>query len=454
MDNNFNIRGLWCESYRPHKLQDLIVSDHTRQILEGFNSEIPNLLFVGVPGTGKTSTARIIVSDILKCDYLYINASDESGIDMIRNKVVNFAQTKSFDGGMKVVIFDECLEENTLVTVLADGTAKQLPIKDLDSTNHLVKTYNVATDTIEWRPFNHACQGEREVYELEFENGEKIICTDNHKWYVKVDNNIVRMKLIDIIKEGIMEIVTKTEMITLLNIKSIKKLEHKVTVYDIGVDGTNNFFVGKEQILTGNCDGLTSQAQGALRNIMEEHAKHTRFILTANYKHKIIPAVQSRCQTIDIKPTIEDAVKRCYSILKQEGVVVEGDQKQKFLELVKNTFPDMRKCINELQKNSIGGRLNIKETTVPNSLLKYIHECIANGETIELRRYIIGVEDTFYGDYDNLLKEYLNYLYEQDIEGPKKKTMIAIIADHLHRAVLVLDKEINAFACWINLERV
>lgn len=132
MDNNFNIRGLWCESYRPHKLQDLIVSDHTRQILEGFNSEIPNLLFVGVPGTGKTSTARIIVSDILKCDYLYINASDESGIDMIRNKVVNFAQTKSFDGGMKVVIFDECLEENTLVTVLADGTAKQLPIKDLD----------------------------------------------------------------------------------------------------------------------------------------------------------------------------------------------------------------------------------------------------------------------------------------------------------------------------------
>jgi len=309
MANNFNIRGLWCESYRPHKLQDLIVSDHTRQILEGFNSEIPNLLFVGVPGTGKTSTARIIVSDILKCDYLYINASDESGIDMIRNKVVNFAQTKSFDGGMKVVIFDEA-------------------------------------------------------------------------------------------------------------------------------------------------DGISATAQGALRNIMEEYAKHTRFILTANYKHKIIPAVQSRCQTIDIKPTIEDAVKRCYSILKREGVVVEGDQKQKFLELVKNTFPDMRKCINELQKNSIGGRLNIKETTVPNSLLKYIHECIANGETIELRRYIIGVEDTFYGDYDNLLKEYLNYLYEQDVEGPKKKTMIAIIADHLHRAVLVLDKEINAFACWINLERV
>ena len=158
-----------------------------------------------------TSLARIIVNDILKCNYLYINASDESGIDTIRHKVTNFSQTKSFDGKVKVVILDECLEEGTLVTVLADGVVKQLPIKDLDSDNHLVKTYNVATDTVEWRPFNHACQGERGVYEVEFENGEIIICTDNHKWYVKEGDEIVRKKLIDIINEGITEIITKVD---------------------------------------------------------------------------------------------------------------------------------------------------------------------------------------------------------------------------------------------------
>jgi hypothetical protein len=211
MSTTLNLNALWCEKYRPIKLDDLILSDRNRDIIGSFKNEIPNLLFVGTPGTGKTTAARIIVNEILGCNFLYINASDETGIDTIRHKVTNFSQTKSFDGKVKVVILDECLEENTLVTVLADGVIKQLPIKDIDSINHLVKTYNVATDTIEWRPFNHACQGEREVYELEFENGEKIICTDNHKWYIKKDNSIVRMKLIDIIKEGIMEIVTKTD---------------------------------------------------------------------------------------------------------------------------------------------------------------------------------------------------------------------------------------------------
>ena len=213
---NLDFKGIWTERYRPLTLSDIILDDRTLDIIKGFKTEIPNLLFVGNPGSGKTSLARIIVNDILKCNYIYINASDESGIDTIRHTITNFAQTKSFDGGIKVVILDECLEENTLVTVLADGVVKQLPIKNLDDKNHLVKTYNVATDTIEWRPFNHACQGEREVYEVEFENGEKIICTDNHKWYVQVNGKIERKKLIDIINEGITDIITKTDDVTML----------------------------------------------------------------------------------------------------------------------------------------------------------------------------------------------------------------------------------------------
>jgi len=402
-----------------------------------------------------TSLARIIVNDILKCNYIYINASDESGIDTIRHNITNFAQTKSFDGGIKVVILDECLEENTLVTVLADGVVKQLPIKNLDDKNHLVKTYNVATDTIEWRPFNHACQGEREVYEIEFENGEKIICTDTHKWYVHIDGKIERKKLKDIINEGITDIITKTDDVTMLaqlKIKTIKKLSESVVVYDIGVNKTNNFFVGKSQILTGNCDGLTGPAQAALRNTMESYSKTTRFILTGNYKHKIIPALQSRCQSIEIKPVIEAAVRRCYSILKSEDITVSEEQKKKFIELVKVNFPDIRKTINELQKNCVDKELCIENIHVDSELLKNIYNHITNKDVITLRKYLIENESRFNSDYDNLLVELLEHIYAQNIDDLRKKKMISIIADHLYKSSFVTDKEINCFACFITLE--
>jgi DNA polymerase III delta prime subunit len=242
-------------------------------------------------------------------------------------------------------------------------------------------------------------------------------------------------------------------MITTLKIKSIKKLDSKVVVYDIGVDVTNNFFVGKEQILTGNCDGLTGQAQAALRNTMESFAKYTRFILTANYKHKIIPALQSRCQFLDIKPTLEAGVRKCYGILKQENIEIDDTQRKKFVELVKANFPDLRKCINEIQKNCIDGSLSINSVSVDNTLLNAIYSAIEQKDVLSLRKHLIENEDSFYGDYDNLMREYLNYLYTQPVNDLKKKEMIAIIADHLYRAAFVLDREINCFACWINLER-
>jgi hypothetical protein len=67
----------------------------------------PSIILFGPSGTGKTTLAKILVNDVLKCQYLYINASDENGVDTIRNKVISFSQTRSLDGKKKVIILDE-----------------------------------------------------------------------------------------------------------------------------------------------------------------------------------------------------------------------------------------------------------------------------------------------------------------------------------------------------------
>jgi replication factor C small subunit len=103
-------QNLFVEKYRPKTLVDIVLTNEERLYFESLKSkeEIPNLLFAGNPGTGKTTLGKIIANDILDCQYLYINASDENGIDTIRSKVIGFASTKSLDGKLKLVLFDEC----------------------------------------------------------------------------------------------------------------------------------------------------------------------------------------------------------------------------------------------------------------------------------------------------------------------------------------------------------
>lgn len=103
--NHYN--DLWVEKYRPKTLADVLLSEEHREYFKKIKNDVPHILFYGSPGIGKTTLAKVIVNDILKCQYLYINASDENGIDTIRNKVITFSQTRSFDGKKKIVILDE-----------------------------------------------------------------------------------------------------------------------------------------------------------------------------------------------------------------------------------------------------------------------------------------------------------------------------------------------------------
>jgi DNA polymerase III delta prime subunit len=99
---------LWVEKYRPARIEDCILPDGIKETFQEFvkRKEIPNLLLSGTAGVGKTTVAKALCNEV-GCDYIIINGSDESGIDVLRNKIKNYASSVSLMGGRKVVIIDE-----------------------------------------------------------------------------------------------------------------------------------------------------------------------------------------------------------------------------------------------------------------------------------------------------------------------------------------------------------
>ena len=99
---------LWVEKYRPKTIDECILPDRIKTLFQQISSEgrIPNMILSGGPGMGKTTVAKALCNEV-GCDFLMINGSEESGIDVLRTKIRGYASTVSFDGKRKVVILDE-----------------------------------------------------------------------------------------------------------------------------------------------------------------------------------------------------------------------------------------------------------------------------------------------------------------------------------------------------------
>ena len=304
------LNDIWCEKYRPQTINEVVLCDNARDQLNYIaeTKTIPHLLLQGSAGIGKTTVAKIIVNDILKCQYIYINASDESGIDTVRTKIVGFSKTKSIDGNIKVVILDEA-------------------------------------------------------------------------------------------------------------------------------------------------DGISGEGQRALRNVMEEYSQYTRFILTANFKHRIIEPLQSRVQEIDIDPPLKDVAKRCFEILKKENIKVSDEVKVQFVDLIRKYYPDIRKTINVLQKFSASGELKIASTENIDQVASEVFSRLSH--PLELRKFVIDHEIDFQNDYQALLKALLEIVYKKTtIRDIVKQECILIVSEHLYRCSFCVDQEINFTACCIQLSKV
>ena len=307
MSNTYD--QLWVEKYRPKTISDVVLSEENRKQMVSFSDSIPHLLFCGKCGIGKTTTAKVLIHDVLKCQYLYINASDETGVDTIRNKVISFAQTRSIDGNKKVVLLDEM-------------------------------------------------------------------------------------------------------------------------------------------------DSLSGSAMRILRNVMEEYAETTRFILTANYFSKIIEPIRSRCVIINLNPDIKGCVSRCFNILKAEKIEI-GENLPKLVEFVKDRYPDMRRMINDLQKSSISGSLTFTDTNLVENFASLLWEKLKNHEnTVNIRKFIIEGETDFDSDYQTLYSTLFNIVFESKVEESKKKAVLLELGEAIYRDNFVVDHEINFFCFLMNAENI
>lgn len=143
--------SLWVEKYRSNSLQEFVGNPSIKESINLFieQNDIQNLLFYGPAGTGKTTLAKLIVDNI-NCDHLYINASDERGIDTIRDKVVSFASAASFTP-LKVVILDEA----DFLTLNAQASLRNV-IETFSRSTRFILTCNFVERIID--PIQSRCQ--------------------------------------------------------------------------------------------------------------------------------------------------------------------------------------------------------------------------------------------------------------------------------------------------------
>jgi len=294
---------LWVEKYRPRKLEDCILPADQKNIFHEMlaKGEIQNMLLCGGAGMGKTTVARALCEE-LETDYIIINGSEESGIDVLRTKIKQFASTVSFSGKPKVVILDEADYLNP------------------------------------------------------------------------------------------------------------------------------------------------NSTQPALRAFIEEFSANCRFILTCNFKNRIIPPLHSRTAVIEFKlpkadkPKIAAAFfKRVTEIMSIEKIEADGKVIAKVIE---KHFPDYRRVLNELQRYSASGKIDEGIfVNLGESNMQELISSLKDGDWKKMRTWVVNNIDN---DPGTIFRKLYDTLTDQVKQVPQ---LILLLADYQYKAAFCADQEINLVAC-------
>jgi len=202
-------------------------------------------------------------------------------------------------------------------------------------------------------------------------------------------------------------------------------------------------------VLLDEADYISPNGQAALRGVMETYSSSSRFILTCNYPNKVIPALHSRCQGFHIEKIDHiEFTARIATVCVEEGVEIDIDTLDSY---VKATYPDLRKCLNLCQMNTIDGKL-LKPNEGDSSTADYklaVVDLFKQGKILEARKMLCSqvrpeeMDELFRWMYDNL------QLWGKTQE--QHDAAILIIAKGLRNIPMVADQEINLSATLVEL---
>ena len=280
--------SLLVEKYRSKVLDEYVGNEHIKTQIQKYldQDDIQNFIFYGPAGTGKTTLAKLIVNN-LDCDYLYINASDERGIETIRDKVTSFSSTASFKQ-IKVVILDEA----DFLTIQAQASLRNV-IETFSRTTRFIMTCNFIERIID--PLQSRCQVLKIVPPSKKEVAKhlnKILINEiGTGWNVDFLVNIVNTHYPDIrkmlntiqlsIKDGKLE-VDESIMVSSNYIKQIiAELKNKKTDYrklrQIIADSGVKDFEGLYRALFDYAPEYAVGREGSVAMILNEHQYHSNF---------------------------------------------------------------------------------------------------------------------------------------------------------------------------------
>jgi DNA polymerase III delta prime subunit len=188
---------LWVEKYRPQKIEECILPKNLKETFKQFvqTGELPNFLFCGTAGVGKTTVAKALCNEI-GAEYLLINGSEESGIDVLRTKIKSFASTVSLTDSKKVIILDEADYLNPNST----QPALRAFIEEFSNNCRFIFTCNYKNRIIE--PLHSRCS----VIDFKIENNEKAEIAGA---FFKRTMGILKAESIEADQKVVAELVTK-----------------------------------------------------------------------------------------------------------------------------------------------------------------------------------------------------------------------------------------------------